>query len=116
MLVVQKRSYHVVKSNGAVTQIITVHNDSNRFFCKQRKGRDYVNRYVPECEVYTVERRYRRNKSIAGLEHLIVRVKCEGTQQYDDCMCVVYTLSTDNGKEDAEGVKILPHKNSKQSD
>ena len=77
-----KKSYHVMKTEDTISQVTNVHIDTDkRFFCKQRIGRGYINRFVPEREVYTLERNYRRNRSISVLRHLTVRVKSKGSKE-----------------------------------
>ena len=113
-----KKTYYVKRTENNIERARIVRNDSNnRFYYKERKGRQYYNEHVPSSEVYTVERICRRNKSISRLKHLIVRVKSEDTQRYKAFMCVVYILSpVDGTMSDLEAVKILPHKNSKLHD
>ena len=116
-----KKSYLVVKTEDTISQVTSVHIDiDKRFFSKQRIGRGYINIFVPEREVYTLERNYRRNRSISGLRHLTVRVKSKGSKE---CTCVIYSISSDNAtkstgreNESLTLVKILPHGNSKNTD
>ena len=55
-----------------------------------------INKFVSEREVYAVERNYRRNRSISGLRHLTVKIKSEGSIEYNDCTCVLYSISGEN--------------------
>ena len=43
-----------------------------------------MNSYLPTSEVYTIERSYRRNKSIPTLHHLTVKVPSEGDKKYSE--------------------------------
>ena len=111
-----RKSYHVERTKGSITLVTTVHVRNKRFSYKERRGKEYVDRYVAEDDVLTVERMYWYNKSIPGLKHLKVRIKSEKSKQFEDCLCVVYTLcgesKTANNVEETrneEVVKILPH-------
>ena len=80
-----QKSYHVERTKDSITRVTTAH-------VRNKRGREYVDGYVTE-DVFTVERMYRYNKSIPGLKHLKVRVMSEKSKQFEECMCVVYTLS-----------------------
>ena len=115
--------YHVERTKDSITRVTTVHARNKRFYYKERKSKEYVDRYVAEDDVLTVERMYRYNKSIPGLKHLKVRIKSEKSKQFEDCLCVVYTLcgesKTANNVEETrneEVLKILPHGSTKKHD
>lgn len=120
-----KKLYHVEKNENTIIKVTTVHSDddSKRYFYKQRDGRGYVNKYVPARDVYTVQRDYRRNKSISGLRHLTVKVKSEESKKFNDYTCVIYSISgedttkkSDQVNKSEDEVKLVPHGNSKNSD
>ena len=123
-----RKSYYVERANDSITRVNSVHVRNKRFYYKERKDGVYVDRYVPDDDIFTVERTYRYNKSIPGLKHLKVRVKSEKSKQFEECMCVVYTLSSEikatnkveeTGREEDEDVEILsilPHGGTKKHD
>ena len=61
------------RTKGSITLVTAVHVLNKRFYYKERKGKEYVDRYVAEDDVFTVERMYWYNKSIPGLKHLKVK-------------------------------------------
>ena len=60
-----------------------------------RKDNDHNDVIVPTCNIYTVERYYRHNKSIPSLRHLIVRAKQVNEPDYKPHFCIIYSNSSD---------------------
>eukprot|EP00794_Sanderia_malayensis_P002387 gene2387-2747_t len=89
-----------------------VHKSSKGFYYKQRNGRAYENVLVCESDVYSIECYYRQNKSIPSLRRMIVRIKANSKQNYEDFMCVVYSCTKQLLDED-DDIQILPHGNCK---
>ena len=112
-----KKSYHVRINGNNSVNTKEVHHLSGQFYRKERKGRGYTDTLIPLNDVYTVERYYRRNKSIPNLKQLVVKVKHESTKLREKYICVIYSFKPDENVEveyDSD-VRILPHGNSKRN-
>eukprot|EP00794_Sanderia_malayensis_P002937 gene2937-3394_t len=107
-------SYYYVQINEKKdnARAFKVHKSSKGFYYKQRDGRAYENVLVCESDVYSIERYYRQNKSIPSLRRMIVRIKANSKQNYEDYMCVVYSCTKQLLDED-DDIQILPHGNCK---
>ena len=90
----------------------TVHEHNGEYCYKERVGRLYKEAQVSRKDVYTIEKYYRRNKSIPDLKMLIVRVKLVTETEFKPYVCVTHhRTKSDSGEEDS--IQILPHGNTK---
>ena len=72
-----KTDYFVKKSGGGELKAQIAHqNEIGEYYYRERdRGNDHNDVIVPTSYIYTAERYYRHNKSIASLRRLIVRAK-----------------------------------------
>ena len=104
---------HVDEKKQTVKALKVHETTKKEFYYKQRNGRDYQNIFVKESDVYCIDRYYRQNKSFPNLRRLIVRIKAKSKKNYENYMCVVYSLTDTLDEDEERDVEILPHGNSK---
>ena len=88
-----------------------MYREGNQYVHHARSGRSYDKLLVESSKVYTIERYYRRNKSVPGIRHMVVKVKHVNKMYYEDFFCVVYGYN----KSSAD-YELLPHGNSTKID
>ena len=109
-----KKLYHL-KIDRSRNAIISkgVHEHNGDFYCNVRgKGNTYNRVSVDKCDIWTLERYYRVNKSISGLDRMIARVKAFDSPRYEPHLCVVYSMENNESSK----VEIQSHGNSKKID
>ena len=110
-----KRMYQVDtdKKNLTVSSHV-VHQEVGVYYYNQCCGdRAYERVVVPESEVYFLERYYIEDKSIPGLERMVVRCNSISTQSCEKHCCIAYSpKSVCRDKE----VEILAHGNASKPD
>lgn len=106
-----KKEYVVEQNDGKLTANV-VRKEGGVYMLNARSGRTYEKTVVDPKKVYVIERYYRKNKSIKGLRHMVVRVKNVTKVEYEDFFCVIYSYD-ENSRQ--ESFQIMPHGNSKSS-
>ena len=77
-----------VKSN--MLNASALHKEGNKYIHKVRKGRSYDRVAVDPNEVYTIERYYRKNKTLPGLTHMVAKIKNATKVCYEKYFCTIY--------------------------
>ena len=52
-----------------------LHKEGDKYINKARNGRSYDRVVFDPNEVYMIEKYYRKNKSVHGLKHMVVKIK-----------------------------------------
>ena len=92
-----KTNYFITRKSNSTeikAQIIPK-NGRGEYFYKEWDGRYYTDVHTAASDINTVERYYRRNKSIPSLRNLIVQVKQANETNYRPSFCVIYSRSPD---------------------
>ena len=84
------------------------HTYDGKFYYLTKDGKEYSRVEVDNENIFTLERYYRRNKSIPGLRRVIFKVRHK--RILNDYSCVIYTIEGKYKHDSQPG--ILPHGNS----
>ena len=77
-----KKDYYVQEEDGKLIVNTAVYREGNQYVHNARNGRSYDKLLVEPSKVYTIERYYRRNKSVPGLRHMVAKVKYVAKMYY----------------------------------
>ena len=64
---------YLVEMKGNTLKAFVVHKEGDKYIHKVRNGHSYKRVVVDSNEVYLIERYYRKNKSLSGLRHMVVK-------------------------------------------
>ena len=81
-----KKDYYFQEIDSKLI-VNTVYKEGNQYVQHVRNGRSYDKLLLELSKVYTIERYYRRNKSVPGLRHMVVKVKNVDKMYYEDFFC-----------------------------
>ena len=66
---------YLVEVKGNMLKASVVHKEGDKFIHKVRNSQSYDRVVVDPKEVYMIKRYYRKNKSLPGLRHMVVKIK-----------------------------------------
>ena len=76
---------HMLKASVA-------HKEGGKYIHKVRNDRSYHRVVVDPNEIYMIERYYRKNKSLPGLRHMVVKIKNATKLCYEKYFCILYSI------------------------
>ena len=83
---------YLVEIKGNMLTASVVHQEGDKYIHKVRNDRSYNRVVVDLNDVYMTERYYRKNKSLPGLRHMVVKIKNATKSCYEKYFCIVYSI------------------------
>ena len=105
-----KKDY-LVEIKGNTLKASVLHQEGDKYIKKVRNCRSYERVVVDPNEVNMIERYYRKNKSLPGLRHIVVKIKNAVKLCYEKCFYIVYSICKEIDTQ-MSYTKVLSHGNS----
>ena len=92
-----------------------LHKEGDKYINKARNVRSYDRVVFDPNEVYMIEKYYRKNKSVHGLKHMVVKIKNATKLFYEKYFCIVYSICEEIDMQ-MSYTKVLPHGDSSKTE
>ena len=109
------KKYYLVEIKGNMLKASVVYKGGDKYIHKVRTGRSYDRVVFDPNKVCMIERYYRKNKSLPGLRHMVVKIKNETKLCYEKYFCIVYSIFEEINTQ-MSYTKLLPHRNSSKTE